>query len=278
MHVGDDVPTVDGQRRVAREAKCRVQHGTVLGDVDVLAGEHRLDALRQPGLVREPHEQRQRLIGDAVLRVVEMETCGLGGQPLAARRVRGEEVTEVRVSQRSAMRLERSKGVARTQLGDHPRILDPRTRIVRAPGGGRAQAAGGSTSPDSSRRTRQSIDEAIRSSWVSTLSRSAFAAFSGTFEPRGELAELRVQVGIAAEWGIGLAGLRAAPVASAAATVLELGEARGELLDLVVAAGAQQVGDRPFTLAEVHVDPLDGHAQALELRFDRRWAISPLAA
>ena len=49
VDVGDDVLAVDHERRVARGAQGGVQDGAVLGDVDVLAAEHRLDALGQAG-------------------------------------------------------------------------------------------------------------------------------------------------------------------------------------------------------------------------------------
>ena len=73
-----------------------VQHRAVLGDVDPLAAEHRLDPLAQPGLPRPAAEQQpERLVGDAVLRVVEVEPGGLGDQPLAAARVGGEQLAQV---------------------------------------------------------------------------------------------------------------------------------------------------------------------------------------
>ena len=51
-----------------------VQDGAVLGDVDVLAGEHRVDPLPQPRLLGQRDKQPERLVRDPVLRVVEVET------------------------------------------------------------------------------------------------------------------------------------------------------------------------------------------------------------
>ena len=85
VHVGHDVLAVDDDRRAARRAQRDVQHGAVLGDVDLVAAEHRVDALAQAGLVGQLQQQPQRLVGDAILRVVEVDAGGLGGQPLAAR-------------------------------------------------------------------------------------------------------------------------------------------------------------------------------------------------
>ena len=87
VHLGDDVDPVDDQRRRARHAQRDVEHGAVLGVVDVLAGEHRGGPLPHPCLVGEGEQQPQRLVGDAVLGVVEVDVDRVGGQPGAARRV-----------------------------------------------------------------------------------------------------------------------------------------------------------------------------------------------
>ena len=51
VHRRHDVDLVDGDPLVGRRAQRDVQHGAVLGDVDLLAAEHRLDAVAQPGLL-----------------------------------------------------------------------------------------------------------------------------------------------------------------------------------------------------------------------------------
>ena len=53
VDVGHDVPSVDDDRGLSRRAQGDVQHGAVLGDVDLVAAEHRVDALAQPGLLGE---------------------------------------------------------------------------------------------------------------------------------------------------------------------------------------------------------------------------------
>jgi hypothetical protein len=69
-----------------------VEDGAVLGDVDVLAGEHRFAALDDPALLGQRAEQQQGLVADPVLREVEIEAGPLGPQPLPAIGVGGEEV------------------------------------------------------------------------------------------------------------------------------------------------------------------------------------------
>ena len=72
-----------------------MQNGTVLADVDVLAGEHRVAAPLDVPLLRQLDEQLQRLVGDAVLGVVEEEPGALGDQALAAVGVLGEDLAQV---------------------------------------------------------------------------------------------------------------------------------------------------------------------------------------
>ena len=50
VHLLDDVDAVDDQRALARHPQRHVQDGAVLGDVDVLAGEHRFAALLDAAL------------------------------------------------------------------------------------------------------------------------------------------------------------------------------------------------------------------------------------
>ena len=73
-------------RRAARRAQRDVQHRALLGDVDLVAAEHRLDALAQPGLLGQLQQQPQGLVGDPVLRIVEIDAGRLDREPLAALR------------------------------------------------------------------------------------------------------------------------------------------------------------------------------------------------
>ena len=54
----DDVDPVDDERALARHPQRHVEHGAVLGDVDVLAGEHRVATLLDAALARQLAEQR----------------------------------------------------------------------------------------------------------------------------------------------------------------------------------------------------------------------------
>ena len=97
VHLGDHVDAVDDERAASRHPQRDVEHRAVLGDVDLLPGEHRVAPLRDARLFRERDEQPQRLVGDAVLRVVEEEARRLDGEPLGAAGIVGEELAEMRL-------------------------------------------------------------------------------------------------------------------------------------------------------------------------------------
>ncbi len=110
VHLRDDVDAVDDERALARHAQRDVEDGAVLGRVDPVAAEHRLGALAQARLLGQLEEEPQRLVGDAVLRVVEVDAGALGGEPLAAGRVLGEEVAQVCRADLGVVALERRPG------------------------------------------------------------------------------------------------------------------------------------------------------------------------
>ena len=79
---------------LARHPQRHVEHGAVLGHVDALAGEHRVAPLGDTCLLGERDEKPERLVGDAVLGVVEEEARRLAREPLGAAGIRGEEIDE----------------------------------------------------------------------------------------------------------------------------------------------------------------------------------------
>ncbi len=79
----------------AGHAEGHVQHGAVLGHVDVLTAEHGVPARGHAGLLGQRDEQPHGLVGDPVLGVVQVEPGRLRGQPFAGARVAGEQVTQV---------------------------------------------------------------------------------------------------------------------------------------------------------------------------------------
>ena len=61
VHRGDDVLAVDLDHRALGRAQRGVQHGAVLGDVDLLAPEHGVDAVAQAAPARASSTRRRRV-------------------------------------------------------------------------------------------------------------------------------------------------------------------------------------------------------------------------
>ena len=98
VHLGHDVHAVHHDPLARRRPQGDVKHGPLLGHVDLLAAEHGLDASGEAALVGQPQQQPERLVGDAMLRVVEVEAGGLGGQALARAGVVGEDLPQVQLA------------------------------------------------------------------------------------------------------------------------------------------------------------------------------------
>ena len=67
-----------------RRAQGHVQDGPVFRDVDLLAAEHGVDPRPQAGFLGQLEEELEGFVGDAILRVIEVEAHRLGRHPLAA--------------------------------------------------------------------------------------------------------------------------------------------------------------------------------------------------
>ncbi len=89
-----------------------MEHGATLGDVDFFAPEHGVDPVPEAGFLGQLDQELERLVGGAVLRVIQDEAGGLGRQALAAPRVVAEELAEVQVADPLIMGLQRLPGRA----------------------------------------------------------------------------------------------------------------------------------------------------------------------
>ena len=144
MNLGHDVLAVDQDRRAARRAQRHVEHGSFLRDVDLLAAEHGVDAGAQAAVLREADEQRHRLVGDPVLRIIEIDARGLQRQPFAASRIAREQLAEMHGADVPMVLFERLPG---RLLGESSgarsgsdvmlsRLLVRPNRLARSPTGG----------------------------------------------------------------------------------------------------------------------------------------------
>ena len=92
-----DIFSVHEDGRAFRRAQGDVQHGAVFRDVDFLAAEHGVDPPAQAGFLGQLEQQFERLVGDAVLRIIQKKARRLGRQALAAFRVVGEQFPQMQL-------------------------------------------------------------------------------------------------------------------------------------------------------------------------------------
>ena len=95
MDAVDHVDAVQEHSRTLRGPQRGVQDGAVLGDVDPVAAEHRLDLLAEAGDGGELEERGQRGVVDLVLAVVDEEVDRVGVVARAPGRVLGEQRAKV---------------------------------------------------------------------------------------------------------------------------------------------------------------------------------------
>ena len=82
MHLGHHVFAVHGDGLLPGSTQSHMQDGPLLGNIDFVAAKHGVYAAPQTGLLSQMQQKRKRLIGDAVLRVVEVNASGLERHPL----------------------------------------------------------------------------------------------------------------------------------------------------------------------------------------------------
>ena len=99
-----------------------MQHRAILRDIDRVAAKHRLDALAQSGLLGELDQQPQRLVGDAVLGVVEIDPGALDREALPALGIIREELPQMQALSPLVVLLQRFPSRERAQRGS-PRWL-----------------------------------------------------------------------------------------------------------------------------------------------------------
>jgi hypothetical protein len=87
VNLRHDVLAVDDDGCAFWRTQRHVQDGAVFRDVDFLASKHRVDPPAQSGLFGEVDKQLERLVVDAIFRVIQIDAGSLRGHPLAARRV-----------------------------------------------------------------------------------------------------------------------------------------------------------------------------------------------
>ena len=94
---GNDIDAVDLDHLAFGGTEGHMKNGAVLGDVDLFPGEHLVAVLLETDFLGKLDEVLERRVINAVLGIVEIESAGLRGQALAARRIGGEEFLQRRL-------------------------------------------------------------------------------------------------------------------------------------------------------------------------------------
>jgi hypothetical protein len=107
VHLPHHVGAVHHQRRGPGHPQRHVQDGPVLRHIDVLAAEHGIPPFRHARLGGQLDQQPHRLVGDPVLRVVQVEPGRLRAHPLAPSRIGSEQLPQMPVGHLGVVPLER---------------------------------------------------------------------------------------------------------------------------------------------------------------------------
>ena len=94
VNLGNDIHAVHFDHLSLGRPESHVKDGPVLGNVDLLPCEHLVAVLLQTDFLGELNQVFQRLVIDAVLGVVEIESAGLCRQALSACGVGGKEILQ----------------------------------------------------------------------------------------------------------------------------------------------------------------------------------------
>jgi hypothetical protein len=89
--------------------------GAVLRDVDFVSAEHRIHPPPQTGLVRKPKKEFEGPVRDAILRIIQEQSCCLNRQALATLRISGEQFPEMRLAE---FFMVKGKGFPSRSLGE----------------------------------------------------------------------------------------------------------------------------------------------------------------
>ena len=106
MHLGHHVLAVHDDGLPFGGAQGHMQDGPLLRNVDFVSAKHGIDAVPQAGFLGQLQQERKRLIGDAVLRIVEVDADGLDRHPLPAGGVVREELPKMQLPDLRVMGVE----------------------------------------------------------------------------------------------------------------------------------------------------------------------------
>src|ERR1700730_10833619 len=95
VNTGYDIMVVDPHDRSLRRPQRHMKGGTPFRNIDLFPAKHRVAPRRDAALFRKPQQQPQRLVGYAVLRVVEIKSRSFRHKPFATARILGEHLPQM---------------------------------------------------------------------------------------------------------------------------------------------------------------------------------------
>ncbi len=97
MHQGDNVVAINNDLGRLWVTEGGVQNRALLGDVDLFTTEHLVDVRFEVSFIGEGEEQRQGLIGQALLGVIKVDALRVDRHRHSAIGIGGEEIAKVRL-------------------------------------------------------------------------------------------------------------------------------------------------------------------------------------
>ncbi len=94
VYVRDNILAVHDNGSIFWRSKRDVEHRTILCDVNLVAAKHRIDALSQARFFRQINQKLQRLVRDAILRIIQIDTAAIQRKLLAALRLVAEQISK----------------------------------------------------------------------------------------------------------------------------------------------------------------------------------------
>src|SRR5262249_39425361 len=73
MDFRHDILPIDDDRGPGWSAQRSVKHGPIFRNVDLAAGKHGINPFPQSSILGKPEQQLERLVGDAILRIVQFD-------------------------------------------------------------------------------------------------------------------------------------------------------------------------------------------------------------
>jgi hypothetical protein len=106
VYVGDHVDPVDDEALCCGATKRDMENTTVLGGVDPITGEHRIDPFGESCPTGQTQKEGKGCIRDAVFGVVDKKVGDRGGVTLGAFRIVSEQLSEVVLADLIVVRFE----------------------------------------------------------------------------------------------------------------------------------------------------------------------------